>query len=117
MEIIQKEKKLTYVPSEECEGKFIVPNGIKCIGAFAFEGRLGLTSIDIPVTVEEIQIRAFFACVNLTDILIRNPTLKFGQYVFDTCLSLRKIQIPKGSKKHFLSQDSLKGFEKYLIEF
>ncbi|MBE6312767.1 MAG: leucine-rich repeat domain-containing protein [Bacteroidales bacterium] len=117
MEIIQEENKLTYVSTEECRGNFVIPSNIRCIGAFAFEGRTGLTFVEIPITVEEIQVRAFFACVNLKKVVIRNPTLKMGQYVFDTCFSLKEIYIPRGSLKYFLLQDSLKGFEKCLIEF
>ena len=61
-------KKL-YINGQEPTELFL-PDGVKQIPAYAFNGCTSLTSIHIPKSVESIDLSAFNGCNNLTDITV-----------------------------------------------
>ena len=75
-------------------GDFVIPDGVKYIGHFAFMWCEGLTSVKIPNSATEIKTRAFEGCSNLTNINIPNSVTEIGEYAFYTCTSLTSITIP-----------------------
>ena len=75
-------------------GDFVIPDGVKYIGYFAFMWCEGLTSVTIPNSVIEINAGAFEGCGNLTSINIPNSVTEIGEGVFDSCESLTSITIP-----------------------
>ena len=65
-----------YINEELLQGDIIIPEGTEKIGAYAFYGCSGLTSITIPDSVTSISYRAFYNCSGLTSIKMvkdRNP--------------------------------------------
>ncbi len=64
------------------KGKIILPNTVTDIKDNAFEGCMGITSINIPESVTKIGEYAFSACCGLTSIVIPNTVTEIGEYAF-----------------------------------
>ena len=73
-----------------------IPNKIKTIGVYAFEGCTSLTNITIPDSVTSIGGYAFYNCTSLTNITIGNSVTSIGVWAFGGCKSLTSIIIPDG---------------------
>ena len=71
-----------------------IPNSVTSIGASAFSGCSGLTSIEIPNSVTSIGDAAFFGCSGLTSIEIPNSVTSIGGGAFNGCSGLTSIEIP-----------------------
>ncbi len=67
--------------------------GIRHIGAYAFSGCYGLTSITIPDSVTSIGEDAFSNCKGLTSITIPDSVTYLGSYVFSECTGLTSATI------------------------
>ena len=67
---------------------------VTSIGAFAFDGCTGLTSITIPDSVTRIGDGAFSGCTGLTSITIPNSVTSIGDGAFLECTGLTSITIP-----------------------
>ena len=72
----------------------IIPNTVTSIGAYAFFGCTGLTSITIPSSVTSIGDSAFYNCSGLTSITIPSSVTSIGMSVFYYCTGLTSITIP-----------------------
>ncbi|MCR5680758.1 MAG: leucine-rich repeat domain-containing protein [Prevotella sp.] len=68
----------------------VIPNSITTIGALAFSGVHGLTSITIPNSVTTIGGGAF-SSTDLTSITIPSSVTRIDGYVFSLCFSLTSI--------------------------
>jgi len=55
------------------EYPYTIPDGVKHIGARAFSGAAGLTSVTLPKSVASIGFGAFMDCSGLVSITIQNP--------------------------------------------
>ena len=73
----------------------IIPDGVIKIGACAFEGCKGITSINIPNSVTVIGRYAFSRCRNITSIIIGNNVTTIDKGAFQGCTSLTSITIPQ----------------------
>ena len=71
-------------------------DGVTSIGAFAFSGCTGLTSIAIPDSVTSIGVRAFWGCTGLTSIVIPAGVTSIGGSAFSGCTGLTNITVPAG---------------------
>ena len=71
-----------------------IPNSVTSIGARAFDGCKGLTSVTIPNSVESIGGSAFYGCSGLTSVTIPNSVTSIGNYVFYGCSGLTSVTIP-----------------------
>ena len=80
-----------------CSGltSIIVPEGIKTIGDYAFGECNGVTSISIPTSVTSIGASAFSACGSLTSVTIPEGVTSIGKNTFYGCSSLTTVSIPK----------------------
>ena len=76
-----------------------VPNGVTCIGSYAFKACRSLTSITIPERVTSIGEEAFSGCRSLTSIKIPDSVTSIGKGAFSSCSSLTSIQLPKDLKR------------------
>lgn len=122
LEAKQKENPLVVVndiliDGSTCSGDITIPEGIKCIGTYAFDLCKELTSVripdsvtricggafascwelksvNIPKSVTYIEDAAFSRCSSLTDIKIPDSVTKIGSAVFRSCYALTSIQIP-----------------------
>ena len=75
----------------------VIPDYVSSIGASAFQGNTGLTSLTIPEGVTSIGAGAFWGCSNLSSITM--PKALAGdiqKYTFLECSSLASIVIPEG---------------------
>lgn len=64
------------------KGEIILPNTVTEIKDNAFEGCMGITSINIPESVTKIGEYAFSTCCGLTSIVIPNTVTEIGEYAF-----------------------------------
>lgn len=74
--------------------RITIPNSVKSIGDYAFDGCLSLTSVVIPGSVMSIGNSAFFSCTSLESVTIGNGVTNIGSSVFQNCTSLTSIIIP-----------------------
>lgn len=73
----------------------VIPNSIEFIRNGAFEGCLGLVSIDIPDSVTTIGDYAFSCCNDLTQIKMSDNIKRIGDFAFEQC-NITEIIIPDG---------------------
>ncbi len=84
------------------EGEYVVPTGIRTIGALVFNNKDALTKITIPHTVTRIGDDAFSLCDGLKEVVFL-PTpeteepkeLVIGNRVFRSCLNIERISFPE----------------------
>ncbi len=79
----------------ELVAALVIPDSVKSIGDFAFEGCTSLTSVTIPDSVTSIN-SAFKGCTSLTSITIPDGVTIISDYAFYNCSSLTSITIPDG---------------------
>ena len=72
----------------------VIPDGITCIGDYAFLGCSGLTSVTIPDSVTSIGDYVFGDCRNLTSVIIPDSVTSIGESAFEDCNSLMNVTIP-----------------------
>ena len=68
---------------------------ITVIGAGAFEGCVGLSSISIPSNIDEIRSNAFAGCTGLTSLTISGGVETIGAQAFRNCIGLTEITVPE----------------------
>lgn len=72
----------------------VIPNTVTSIGAYAFYGCIGFTSITIPNSVTIIENSAFMGCESLANIDLPNSITSIGMSAFINCFALTSITIP-----------------------
>lgn len=70
--------------NQELVTDLIIPDGVRSIGSYAFDGCAGLTRIVIPDSVWNIGYRAFAGCSALTNITVANGNKNY--HSVDNCL-------------------------------
>ena len=73
-----------------------IPDGVTAIGAAAFIGCAGLTSIEIPSSVITIGASAFSGCKGLTAVSIPSSVVELGSNAFVNCTSLSSLYLSEG---------------------
>lgn len=81
-------------PAGKPEKKYVIPNSVKNIGPFAFDGCASLTSVDIPNSVISIREYAFSRCTGLTSVVIPNSVTSIRKFTFSGCTGLTSVDIP-----------------------
>ena len=69
-------------------GPYTIPSSVTSIGADAFSGCSGLTSITIPTSVTSIEASAFSGCSGLTSVTIPTSVANIADNAFFNCQSL-----------------------------
>lgn len=77
------------------QDNFVVPEGVKSIGAYAFAGR-GLKHIKLSSTVEHIGDYAFEGCQLLESIEMSIQVKDIGKSAFHDCQELTHLKLPNG---------------------
>ena len=72
----------------------VIPESVKTIKKYAFNGYSGLTSIEISNSITSIGSSAFNGCTGLTSIEIPNSVTSIGSSAFNGCTGLTSIEIP-----------------------
>lgn len=75
--------------------KILIPDGVKHIGDYVFDGCSALTEVIIPDTVETIGVGAFRNCVELPSITVPKATL--GNNAFEGCVKMASFTFPSGT--------------------
>ena len=90
----------------------VIGDGVTGIGAAAFYGCSGLTSVTMGSNVTSIGESAFCGCTGLTGIVLPGSVTGIGEYAFSNCDSLTAIEIPEGvttlGNSAFFGCDNLK---------
>lgn len=81
-------------PFRNYAGEFVIPEGVKHIGVYAFKWCDKITSIVIPNSVTSIGDDAFINCNGLTSVIIPNSVTSIGNYAFEYCEKLTSVTIP-----------------------
>jgi hypothetical protein len=71
----------------------VLPAQLNSIGASAFSGYTGLTSVNIPTSVTLIEDSAFSGCIGLTSMSIPPNVTNIGASAFSGCTGLRTVTI------------------------
>ena len=80
-----------YVNGELLQGDIVIPDGTEKIGAHAFYGCSGLTSVMIGNGVTSIGINTFYKCRGLESITIPDNVTSIGRSAFGYCSELTTI--------------------------
>ena len=72
-----------------------IPEGIECIGVWAFRGCYNLDSISMPNSLNTIKQGAFWDCVSLTEVNIPPNVQSIEQDAFKNCKNLLKVTFPE----------------------
>lgn len=78
--------------------KIELPNSIERIEVSAFEGCSNLISVTLPDSLKEIGGRAFFDCYKLSNIVIPEKVYYIGYSAFKACFGLTDINLPNSVK-------------------
>ena len=83
-----------------------IPNGVTSIGARAFYGYSGLTSVTIPNSVTSIGEYAFYACSSLTSVHCKSSTPPHLSYdAFYYTPEQKTLYVPIGASSAYQASD------------
>ena len=96
----------------------VIPESVRWLGEYAFCMCTGLVAITLPEHIIKIEEGTFNGCMSLESIVIKNPKIDIAEDsgVFVGCDVLRKIVIPKGSKKHCSQLKGFREVRKLIVE-
>jgi len=86
---------------KDCAGiqTIIVNDGIKTIGASAFDGCTALSGFEIPSGIDTVPDYTFRNCSSAAVITIPDSVQNIGTAAFDGCAALTAVNIPDGVKE------------------
>lgn len=73
-----------------------LPDSVQAIGMYAFEGCDKLAKVRLPEGLVELQTAAFRDCNHLSDIKLPASLESIGQYAFYDCTALETLDLPAG---------------------
>ena len=74
--------------------KLTLPDSVKSIGRYAFQGCSGLTELTLPNSVKSIGDRAFAYCSGLTELTLPDSVACIGDFAFADCSGLTELTLP-----------------------
>ena len=88
--------KSLYINGVKVEGDLVIPDSVTSVGASAFYGCSGLTSVTIPNSVTSIERSAFEDCSGLTSVTFAEDShlTIIGDFAFCYCSGLTSVTIP-----------------------
>lgn len=78
--------------------EFIVPDGVKKIGSWAFRNCVNLERVILPDSLTEIGDSAFVGCKSLREIRIPEGVKKIGDHAFAECSLLQSFRFPQSMR-------------------
>ena len=82
------DKRLICYPRKFSAESYVIPDGVRMIGDYAFCYCKSLTTVTIPDSVTSIGEWAFFMCSSLTSVTIPDSVTSIGEKAFNKCESL-----------------------------
>lgn len=76
--------------------RVVLPEGLKKIGGYTFRNS-NLEEINFPSTLESIDGYAFCNSL-LSEVLLPDQALNLGEYIFNSCVKLKKVRLPQSLK-------------------
>lgn len=71
----------------------VIPEGVKKIGKYAFNGNSSITKIKLPSTIRTIEERAFYGTA-ITEMAIPEGVTSLGNEAFSNCKQLTSLTLP-----------------------
>ena len=84
-----------------------IPSSVTSIGASAFYECSGLTSVILPSSVKSIGASAFYGCNGLTSVILPNSVISIGASAFSGCSGLTSVTLP--SSIPLISESAFQG--------
>ncbi len=94
--LFTKDKTALLFANEDLSGNYQIPESVTAIGAYAFSGCSGLTSVSMSDQVASIGDSAFSNCHKLQSVQFPTHIDSFGSCLFRFCASLKSVTIPEG---------------------
>ncbi len=89
--LLTADKKTVLFCFRTTKGKITIPEGVECIGRYAFSNCNGITEIYIPDSVAEMGEGAFYKCQNLKKIILPSKLNTLSERIFQHCSKLEKV--------------------------
>jgi hypothetical protein len=74
-------------------GTYVVPEGVRSVGHFAFYERSRLASVTIGNSVTNIGLSSFTWCTSLTNVTVGDSVITIGSMTFNGCSNLMNLTI------------------------
>lgn len=100
-----------FMDSAWLRGSCVIPEGVTTIGARAFYGCSGLTSLTIPETVKHIGSQAFYGCTGLTGTITLSDDVTVADDAFANCPGLTVVSAEDAVDPSTLFKWSVSGGE------
>ena len=88
-------------PAKITGTSYTIPNSVKTIADYAFNGCTNLSLVTIPSSVTNIGEHAFSRCIGFTSITIPASVTSIGNYTFYGCVNLETITLPLNILKNY----------------
>ncbi len=98
--IIYNKKKTLLISGAGAGGKVVIPETVKKLSAYAFEGNHKITIVDLGSVITKIPEDAFYDCTSLKKVIIGSQITKISGNPFKYCISLRSFNVDDGNKKY-----------------
>ena len=72
-----------------------LPDTVRSIGAYAFQGCAALEWVHLPVGLTEISERMFDGCISLQQVTLPTGIRSIGDYAFYGCAALKALHLPE----------------------
>lgn len=79
--------------------RVFLPDTVKTIGAYAFQGCTALERVSLPAGLTEISQRMFDGCASLAQVTLPAGLRGIGDYAFYGCGSLQKLHLPESVQR------------------
>ena len=99
--IIYNKKKTLLISGAGAGGKVVIPETVKKISAYAFEGNHKITIADLGSVITKIPENAFYDCISLKKVIIGKQITKISGNPFKYCISLRSFNVDDGNTKYY----------------
>ncbi len=113
--IVYSENQTAILDARGVKGTYLVKDGIERIMSESFG--TNIVNVILPMSVNRIECRAFFACINLRQILIPDSIVYFGPYIFDCCFSLEKIWVCDDKLTDYVSDRFFGMYKKFFVPY